>query len=458
MNKLQRTLAPLVVALLVSPGSQAEDLVEIYRAALESDPVLSAQQSAFEAVTESQQQAKSIYRPNISFNADYTKTNSDVDAPAGSSSVSGDFDFDVISYDLTLLQPLYRRDYITQLNQAVALTRQAEADLNQAYQDIILRVSQRYFDVLSARDSLEFAQAEKSAISRQLDQAKQRFEVGLIAITDVHEAQAAYDLATASEIVAQNTLATSRLTLLELTGQLPQKLAGLNEKMELVTPDPANLDAWVEASLQNNFNLIAAEAATEASMQGLKQERANRQPKLDLFAKYGVDDYSGSTATEREETNTTLGLQFTVPREETNTTLGLQFTVPLYQGGGISAGIKRANAELMQARDALEQQRRATQREASDAYLSVLAGISQVKALKQAVTSSESALNATEAGYDVGTRTTVDVLNVRRELFRTQRDYARARYDYVLASLRLKQAAGTLSAEDIERINRWMIN
>ncbi len=443
MNKLQRTLAPLVVALLVSPGSQAEDLVEIYRAALESDPVLSAQQSAFEAVTESQQQAKSIYRPNISFNADYTKTNSDVDAPAGSSSVSGDFDFDVISYDLTLLQPLYRRDYITQLNQAEALTRQAEADLNQAYQDIILRVSQRYFDVLSARDSLEFAQAEKSAISRQLDQAKQRFEVGLIAITDVHEAQAAYDLATASEIVAQNTLATSRLTLLELTGQLPQKLAGLNEKMELVTPDPANLDAWVEASLQNNFNLIAAEAATEASMQGLKQERANRQPKLDLFAKYGVDDYSGSTATEREETNTTLGLQF---------------TVPLYQGGGISAGIKRANAELMQARDALEQQRRATQREASDAYLSVLAGISQVKALKQAVTSSESALNATEAGYDVGTRTTVDVLNVRRELFRTQRDYARARYDYVLASLRLKQAAGTLSAEDIERINRWMIN
>ena len=442
MNKLQRTLVPLAAALLVSQGSQAEDLLEIYQSALESDPVLSAQQSAFEAATESQQQAKSIYRPNISFNADYTKTKSDVDAPPTSPSASGDFDFDVISYDLTLLQPLYRRDYITQLNQAEAATRRAEAELNQAYQDIILRVAQRYFDVLAARDNLEFAQAEKNAISRQLDQAKQRFEVGLIAITDVHEAQAAYDLATASEITAQNTLSISHQALRELTGMLPQTLAGLGEDMTLATPDPADLEQWSNSALENNFQLIAAEATAEAAMQGLKQERSNRQPKLDLFATYGVDDYSGDIS----------------EREETNTVLGLQFTVPLYQGGGITAGIKRANAELMQARDALEQQRRATQREASDAYLSVLAGISRVKALKQAVTSSESALNATEAGYDVGTRTTVDVLNVRRELFRTQRDYARARYDYVLASLRLKQAAGMLSVEDVKQINRWMIN
>ena len=442
MNKLQRILAPLAATLLIIQSSQAEDLLEIYQAALESDPVLSAQQSAFEAAAESQQQAKAIYRPNISFNADYTKTKSDVDASPTSPSASGDFDFDVMSYDLTLLQPLYRRDYITRLNQAEAATRRAEAELNQAYQDIILRMAQRYFDVLAARDNLEFAEAEKNAISRQLDQAKQRFEVGLIAITDVHEAQAAYDLATASEIAAQNTLSISHQALRELTGTLPHKLAGLGEDMALATPNPADLEQWSKSALENNFQLIAAEATAEAAMQGLKQERANRQPKLDLFATYGVNDYSGDTS----------------EREETNTVLGLQFTVPLYQGGGITAGVKRANAELMQARDALEQQRRATQREASDAYLSVLAGISRVKALKQAVTSSESALNATKAGYDVGTRTTVDVLNVRRELFRTQRDYARARYDYVLASLRLKQAAGMLSVEDVKQINRWMVN
>lgn len=442
MNKLQRTLVPLAATLLVSQGSQAEDLLEIYQSALESDPVLSAQQSAFEAATESQQQTKSLYLPNIAFSADASRIDEEITASAGALLSSSKTDYTNKGYTLSLRQPIYRSDYITQQRQAKALTRRAEAELNYAYQDIILRVSQRYFDVLAARDSLEFAQAEKSAISRQLDQAKQRFEVGLIAITDVHEAQAAYDLATASEITAQNSLAISRQAVRELTGQLPQKLSSLSEKMELVTPDPIRIEEWVKVALQNNFQLLAAEASTKAALQALKEQRGNRHPSIDLVASHDYSDTGGGSFGGRET--------------ESNT-ISVQFNLPLYQGGGITAGIKRANAELMQARDALEQQRRATQREASDAYLSVLAGISRVKALKQAVTSSESALNATEAGYDVGTRTTVDVLNVRRELFRTQRDYARARYDYVLASLRLKQAAGMLSVEDVKQINRWMV-
>jgi len=441
MNKLQRTLAPFIASLLISPVSQAEDLLQVYQAALQSDPVLSAQESAFDATSFSQRQTKSLYYPNISLSANLTQIDEETTSNSGSLIPSSKQDYDSTGYSLTLTQALYRADYINQLRQAKATTRQAEAQLNQAYQDIILRVAQRYFDVLAAKDSLEFAQAEKSAISRQLDQAKQRFEVGLIAITDVHEAQAAFDLTTASEIVAQNSLAISHQALRELTGSLPQGVAVLGTQMTLESPKPAKMDDWVNNALQNNFQLMAAEAATEAAQYGLSQQRAGRHPSLDLVASHNYNDTSGGSFGSRETEDTRIALQL---------------NLPLYQGGGISAGISRANALLSQTRDTLEQQRRATQREASDAYLSVLAGISRVKALKQAVTSSESALNATEAGYDVGTRTTVDVLNSRRELFRTQRDFARARYDYILASLRLQQAAGTLDVKDVEQINAWL--
>ena len=442
MNALKRTLTSIIAALLIGPASsQAEDLLQTYQTALDSDPVISAQKFAFEATSDSQREVKSLYFPNISLNADYTKTKTDVTAPSTSLTPDGNFDTDVKSYDVTLLQPLYRRDYITQLRQAEATTRQAEADLNQAYQDLILRVAQAYFDVLAARDNLEFASAEKEAITRQLDQAKQRFEVGLIAITDVHESQAAHDIASADEIVAQNNLARSRETLREITGVMPQKLAGLTEEIELSTPEPDNIEEWVNSALQNNFKIISAEAATEVALQSLEQQRGNRHPKLDLVASYGVNDVSGIPTTEREETSTSFGLQF---------------SVPLYQGGGISAGIRRANAQLSQARDTLEQQHRSIQSEASQAYLSVVASISRVQALKQAVISSESALKATEAGYEVGTRTTVDVLNVRRELFRTQADYARSRYDYIIVSMRLRQTAGLLAIDDVRKVNAWL--
>ncbi len=440
MNKRQWIFTSLIVSLFVSPISQAEDLLQVYQAALQGDPVLRAQKSAFEAAHHSQRQIKSLYYPSISLSANATW--SDEDIAADSSFIpSGNNRYDSRAYSLTLTQALYRWDYINQLRQANAATRQAEAELNQAYQDIILRVSQRYFDVLAARDSLEFAQAEKNAISRQLDQAKQRFEVGLIAITDVHEAQAAFDLATASEIVAQNGLSSSRLALRELTGKRPDKLATLGTKIGLASPEPADIDTWTESALQRNFSLLAAEAATEVARQQLSQQRASRHPTVDLVASRNYNNIGGGSFGSRTTEDSRIGLQL---------------NLPIYRGGGISASVRNANAQLSQAKDSLEQQRRAVQREASDAYLSLLAGISQVKALQQAVISSESALNATEAGYEVGTRTTVDVLISRRELFRTQRDLARARYDYILANLRLQQAAGTLDIKDVEQINHWM--
>jgi len=439
MNKLQRTLAPLIASLLISPASQAEDLLQVYQAALESDPVLSAQESSFESVSQIQRQTKALYYPSIELSASTSRNKQDTKSSSLGS--TGTTDFNNKGYALSLRQALYHWDYVSQLRQAEAGTRQAEAELNQAYQDIILRVAQRYFDVLAARDELEFAQAEKNAISRQLDQAKQRFEVGLIAITDVHEAQAAYDLSIASEIVAKNGLTTSHQALRELTGELPQGLAVLGKQMTLQSPEPANLDDWTNSALQNNFKLLSAEAATEAARQNVSLQRSGHHPSLDLIAGYNYDDTGGGSFGSRETTSSSVGLQL---------------NIPLYQGGGTTAGVRSAAALLSQTKDNLEQQRRAIQREASDAYLGVLASVSRVKALQQAVTSSESALSATEAGYEVGTRTTVDVLNVRRELFRTQRDFARARYDYILVSLRLQQAAGTLDVKDVEQVNAWL--
>jgi outer membrane protein len=442
MKKIHRTIATLLTAGLmapIAPVAHAEDLLQIYQSALESDPVLSAQQASFEATTHDQRQIKGLYYPNVSLSADYSRNSQETISSSFGS--TGTKDFSNKGYGLSLRQPLYRRDYITQLRQAKATTRQAEAQLNQTHQDVILRVAQAYFNVLAARDNLEFAQAEKNAVSRQLEQAKQRFDVGLIAITDVQEAQAAYDQTVASEISAQNNLSVTRQALRELTGQLPQQpLSGLGEKMELASPDPTDINAWVDTALHNNFSLLAAEANVEVARQAVQLQRAGYQPSLDLVAGYNYNDTGGNFSSETKSTS-----------------VGVQLNVPLYQGGSTSAAVRSATSRLSQSKDVLEQQHRAIQRQASEAYLNVLAGISQVKALRQAVASSESALKATQAGYEVGTRTTVDVLNARRELFRTQRDYARSRYDYILASLRLKEAAGTLNMEDVQQVNNWLV-
>jgi len=442
MRKIHRTIAALLTAGLiapVAPVAYAEDLLQIYQSALESDPVLSAQQASFEATTHDQRQIKGLYYPNVSLSADYSRNSQEIISSSFGS--TGTKDYTNKGYGLSLRQPLYRRDYISQLRQAKATTRQAEAQLNQTHQDVILRVAQAYFDVLAARDNLEFAQAEKNAVSRQLEQAKQRFDVGLIAITDVQESQAAYDQTVASEIAAQNNLSVTRQALRELTGQLPQQhLSGLGDKMELASPDPTDINAWVDTALHNNFSLLAAEANVEVARQAVELQRAGYQPTLDLVAGYNYNDTGGIFNNKTKSSS-----------------IGMQLNIPLYQGGSTSAAVRSASSRLSQSKDVLEQQHRAIQRQASEAYLNVLAGISQVKALRQAVASSESALKATQAGYEVGTRTTVDVLNARRELFRTQRDYARARYDYILASLRLKQAAGTLNMEDVQQVNNWLV-
>ena len=284
-------------------------------------------------------------------------------------------------------------------------------------------------------------QANKNANERQLEQTKQRFDVGLIAITDVHEAQAAYDLTVAQEIEAENQVSSAQEALSELTGQPHKGLANLTDKMELITPDPTNIESWSNTALQQNFALIAAEFAVKAAQEEVKLQRSGHYPTLDLTASHGYTDIGGGS----------LGA-----RKTDDDTIGIELSVPLYRGGGVNSRVRQAIQLLEQAQDNLEQQRRATLRQSRDAYKNTLAAIKRVKAFNQAVISAQSALDATEAGLEVGTRTTVDVLNSRQELFLARQNYARSRYDYLLNTLQLKQAAGSLTLSDVQEINRWL--
>jgi len=316
---------------------------------------------------------------------------------------------------------------------------QADAQYEAARQDLIVRVAQAYFNILTAQDNLEFAQAEKKAIAHQLDQARQRYNVGLSAITDVKEAKASYDLAVASEITAQNQLDTAREGLREIIGQSPASIAPLAQ-VRLVSPHPQDIKRWVDTALSQNLGVLASEAATRVAKDDVERQRSGRYPSLDVVASHSYSD--------------NIGAGF--GSKGTDSSIGLQLSIPLYSGGAINSRTRQAADLYSEAQDNLEKQRRTTVVQTRDAYLTVEADISHVKALKQSLASTQTALEATQAGFQVGTRTIVDVLNAEQQVFGAKRDYAKARYGYILATLKLKQAAGTLNATDLDQINAWL--
>ncbi|MFA5626377.1 MAG: TolC family outer membrane protein [Thiohalomonadaceae bacterium] len=427
----------LALALLLGAVSaHGENLRDIYRLALESDPQLRAAEAAHRAALEAKPISRSALLPNINFAANAQRNMNDYDTPNLAKN-----NYTSSGYSLSLRQSIYHRDYFVQLRQADASIAQADAVYNAEHQAIITRVANTYLNLLYAEDSLRFAKAEKMATAEQLHQVEQRFEVGLSAITDVHEAQAGYDAAVAQEIVAENQLKNTREILREIIGQDPGTLAPLANDFPLQNPEPANIEKWEETALQQNLQLLAAEAAVSAAYEEINRRQAGHYPSLDLVASHNKTDNSKS--------------QYN-PTEYNSNVIGLQFNVPIYAGGGVSASARQASHLYNQEQERLEQARRSTIRQTRDAYLGVTAGISTVRARSQALASARTALKATQAGFEVGTRTAVEVLNSQRELFRAQRDLARARYDYVLSTLQLRQAAGILSGEDIDHVNSWL--
>ncbi len=415
--------------------AQADDLVSTYQLALDSDPQYQAAVEAHRAALEVIPQSRAALLPNIAITGDVSRNRFD---PRN----SGDTSYSTNqTYSVGLRQALYQRERFLQLEQADNRVVQADAQLVAAQQDLLLRVATRYFLVLGAQDNVAFVEADKEAIARTLDQAQQRFDVGLAAITDTLEAQARYDIAVSDAINAERLLDDTREALRELTGELPLAPEVLKAEIPLITPEPVDQDAWVAAALEQNPLVLAARAATEVAKQEIQVQNSGHYPSLDMVADYSYRDteFGGFT-----------------PLERNDSAIGLQLSLPLYEGGLVSSQTRQSRYQYNQAREEQEKQRRATERQTRDNYRGIISGISKVSALKNAVISNEKAVEAAETGFEVGTRAVVDVLDAQRELLRARRDHARSRYDYLLDTLRLKQAAGILHETDLVQINNWL--
>ena len=415
--------------------AQADDLVSTYQLALDSDPQYQAAVEAHRAALEVIPQSRAALLPNIAITGDVSRNRFDQRNSSDTSYSTNQ------TYSVGLRQALYQRERFLQLEQADNRVVQADAQLVAAQQDLLLRVATRYFLVLGAQDNVAFVEADKEAIARTLDQAQQRFDVGLAAITDTLEAQARYDIAVSDAINAERLLDDTREALRELTGELPLAPEVLKAEIPLITPEPVDQDAWVAAALEQNPLVLAARAATEVAKQEIQVQNSGHYPSLDMVADYSYRDteFGGFT-----------------PLERNDSAIGLQLSLPLYEGGLVSSQTRQSRYQYNQAREEQEKQRRATERQTRDNYRGIISGISKVSALKNAVVSNEKAVEAAETGFEVGTRAVVDVLDAQRELLRARRDHARSRYDYLLDTLRLKQAAGILHETDLVQVNNLL--
>lgn len=443
------------------------DLIQVYQRALQNDPVIREAEANRLATLENKPQARADLLPQLTGSAGLQETDSDIsstqpfpvdldDPSQGEVPVSGTrFEDNVRTtrYSLRLTQTLFRWDRWLALKRADKQVAQAEIEFKAAQQDLLARTAQRYFDVLAAEDTLEAAQATLDAFTRQLEQADKRFEVGLIAITDVQEARAARDQASAAVIAAKRSLATSREFLRELTGETFNELAEPGADMPLRAPIPDTEEAWVDAALAQNLQLISARLATDIAKEDIGIARAGHLPSIDIVAESSrSEDEDGIGRSVRRGVTSP-----TFPDGEINSdVIGLQLTVPIFSGGATQSQVRQRVYLHRAARERSERTARETEREARDAYLGVLSEMSRVQALRQAVQSSQTALQATEAGFEVGTRTTVDVLESRRNLFDAQTNYARSRYDYIINLMRLKIATGNLSEADLQEVNGWL--
>ena len=469
MNIMRKVslLLGLAATLLTTQIVRADDLMAIYERALRSDPSLREAEANRMATLESKPQAISALLPQLSAGSGYSLAQSDGNSvftqvlpnpnppPATLTvEVPNEFDQDstTLQWRVDLRQSVFRWDEWVTLRQADKQVAQAEADYRAAEQDLAIRVATAYFDVLAAQDTLESEQAAKEAIARQLEQANKRFEVGLIAITDVQEAQSGYDQAVAAEILAKRNLATRKESLREIIGDYPENLQQPKAEIPLLSPQPEVEDDWVGIALKQNLTLLSSELGAEITRDNVSFQRSGHYPTLEIQGSYSGLDSEG------ERTSTRSGVSFTSPTDSDRTgyDISLQLNIPIYSGGSVSSKTKQAVYEHRAARERFERTARQTERETRDAYLGVVSEIARVKALKQARKSARTALQATEAGFEVGTRTTVDVLDQRRQLFIADVNYARSRYDYILNVLKLKQAAGSLIVDDLIEVNGWL--
>jgi outer membrane protein len=465
LKKLRWTIA--LAALLGATSVSAQvGLLEIYQLAESNDPILRQAESNYRATSETKPQARSALLPSITLGASDTGRYSESRGPQGfgvfnipgAGSVSRSNSNDV---SLNVSQTIFDLSRIRTLKQADKIVTQAELNLESTRQELLVRVANAYFNVLSAEELLAAETASREAIGRQLEQAQRRFDVGLIAITDVQQAQAAYDNSVAVEIGAQRSLSTTQEFLREIIGEYVTNLRGPGEELPLLRPDPSTADEWVGIAMRQNLTLAASRVGTDIAQDNIRILRAARMPTLSLNGGFSSgDQFSRNTQLPRgvcDPNDPVLRFNCPVerPSENDSRNWSLNLNIPIYTGGFNGSRVQQAVHQHRAAQQDMERIARQTERETRDAYLGVIAEISRVEALRQAVESNRTALRATEAGFEVGTQTTVDVLAAQDNLRRAETNYAISRYDYIINLLTLRRAAGNLAVADFELVDTW---
>ena len=422
-------------------GAHAADLLQVYRDAASYDAQYASARAARDAGLEKLPQGRAGLMPTIGLSANTTWN--DIESTSRTSPpINRSAEYNSNGWNVSLSQPLFRWQNWVGYKQSELAAALAEMQFAQASQDLIVRVTQAYFDVLLAQETLATAQAQKIAIAEQLEAAKRSFEVGTATITDTHEAQARYDLAVATEIAAENDLAVKRQTLRTVTGTEPDNLKGLRLGVQIGSPQPADIGQWVSNAETGNIGVQIAQTNFDVAGREIERQRAGHYPTLDLVASHGRSAAGASLST-------TTG----AGSDTKSSTIGLQLAVPLFAGGAVSSKEREAAALNEKARADLDNARRQAQLAARQAYLGVNAGLAQVKALEAGVASSQLAVESNKLGYEVGVRINIDVLNAQSQLFDTRQKLAKARLDTLIAQLKLKAAAGTLTEADLASIN-----
>jgi len=429
-----------IVSILLSGAVNAANLLDVYKLAYDNDARFQAVQFQYKIANEVLPQAKAGLLPDVAFAAERIHTEQEIVSSDNTVLGSGETDFPTTDLTLSLTQPVFRYDSWIGYQQAKSAVKQADIELSAAFQQLIFDVAGAYFAVLTAKDNLEFARVEKAAVGKQLENAISRAKTGVARITDVYDAEARFSISESREVEAENALDDSYQALQEFTGQYITQLAAVQESMPLVSPEPADPGQWTEKALTQNLALEARTISLDIATQEIKRQRAGHMPTLDLVATRNRRDTEGSLFGGGSEVDTTDYL--------------LRFNLPIYQGGSVNSKMRVAYNEREKSMSELEAERRLVVRETHAAYLGVLSGIKKVEALKKSIIAQEKTLEVKTAGVRAGVNTLLELLDAQRDLYFAQRDYSKARYDYLLSNLKLKQATGSLSITDLEQINR----
>jgi outer membrane protein len=430
--KLRNLTLTLALMSAFAGTAQAQSLATLYEAAKSHDATFKSAQSQYKAAQAKADQARALLRPTAGLGGNFSES-----SLSNQSNAAGSGEFGTRSLTLNASQPLYRPANQITLEQGLKQEAMAQVQLKLAEQELIVRLSQAYFDVLTSQESLNFVKAQKSAVSEQLAAAKRNFEVGTATITDTREAQARFDLVTAQEIAAENDLRIKKLALDETVGLRDVSPKALALEAQMDNLQKGSIDSWVTQSTQDNGQLALARMSLELARLEIAKAKAAERPTVDLVGSYGMTRYRNG-ATSQPDTNVA--------------TVGLTFNYPLYTGQSTQNRIRETVALEDKARNDLEAAQRSVAQATRAAFLGLQSGLSQVRALKAAEASSQSALDANKLGYQVGVRINIDVLNSQSQLFQTKRDLAKARHDVLLGQLRLLQASGTLKADDLQNV------